>query len=105
MIGEQAIFNLEIKKNNGLSINPDIHHFKVFSSVSLICILGLYGQIFFNNSFFTQRTDRIKNETNFIHYFCVKTNAELFLLYRNLQLNGKIVESKFSKLGIQIFQE
>ena len=53
MIGEQAIFNLEIKKNNGLSINPDIHHFKVFSSVSLICILGLYGQIFFNNSFFT----------------------------------------------------
>jgi len=32
MRGEQAIFNLEIKKKNGLSINPDIHHSKVFSS-------------------------------------------------------------------------
>ena len=32
MRGEQAIFNLEIKKNSGLSINPDIHHSKVFSS-------------------------------------------------------------------------
>ena len=28
---EQAIFNLEIKKNSGLSINPDIRHSKVFS--------------------------------------------------------------------------
>ena len=32
MIGEQAIFNLDIKKKSGLSINPDIHHSKVFSS-------------------------------------------------------------------------
>ena len=32
MRGEQAIFNLEIKKKSGLSINPDIHHSKVFSS-------------------------------------------------------------------------
>ena len=32
MIREQAIFNLEIKKKSGLSINPDIHHSKVFSS-------------------------------------------------------------------------
>ena len=32
MKGEQAIFNLEIKKKSGLSINPDIHHSKVFSS-------------------------------------------------------------------------
>jgi len=39
MRGEQAIFNLEIKKKSGLSINPDIHHSKVFSS----------GQIFKNN--------------------------------------------------------
>ena len=31
MRGEQAIFNLEIKKKSGLSINPDIHHSKVFS--------------------------------------------------------------------------
>ena len=33
MRGEQAIFNLEIKKKSGLRINPDIHHSKVFSSV------------------------------------------------------------------------
>ena len=32
MRGEQAIFNLEIKKRSGLPINPDIHHSKVFSS-------------------------------------------------------------------------
>ena len=32
MSGEQAIFNLEIKKKSGLSGNPDIHHSKVFSS-------------------------------------------------------------------------
>ena len=32
MRGEQAIFNLELKKKSGLSINPDIHHSKVFSS-------------------------------------------------------------------------
>jgi len=35
MRGEQAIFNLEIKKKSGLSINPDIHHSKVFSSVHI----------------------------------------------------------------------
>ena len=33
---EQAIFNLEIKKKSGLSINPDIHHSKVFSSDFII---------------------------------------------------------------------
>ena len=32
MSGEQAIFNLEIKKKSGLTGNPDIHHSKVFSS-------------------------------------------------------------------------
>ena len=32
MRGEQAIFNLEIKKKSGLSINPDFHLSKVFSS-------------------------------------------------------------------------
>ena len=32
MRGKQAIFNLEIKKKSGLSINPDIHHSKVLSS-------------------------------------------------------------------------
>ena len=36
MRGEQAIFNLEIKKKSGLSLNPDIHYSKVFSSVLLI---------------------------------------------------------------------
>jgi len=29
---EQAIFNFEIKKKSGLSLNPDIHHSKVLSS-------------------------------------------------------------------------
>ena len=32
MSGEQAIFNLQIKKKSELSLNPDIHHSKVFSS-------------------------------------------------------------------------
>ena len=32
---EQAIYNLEIKKKNGLSIKPDIHHSKVPSSEHL----------------------------------------------------------------------
>ena len=32
MSGEQAIFNLQIKKKIGLSLNPDIHHSKVPSS-------------------------------------------------------------------------
>ena len=32
MRGEQAIFNLKIKKKSELSLNPDIHHSKVFSS-------------------------------------------------------------------------
>ena len=32
MSGEQAIFNIEIKKKSGLSLNPDIRHSKVFSS-------------------------------------------------------------------------
>ena len=32
MSGEQAIFYLQIKKKSGLSLNPDIHHSKVFSS-------------------------------------------------------------------------
>ena len=36
MRGEQAIFNLEIKKKSGLSINPYIHHSKVFSSGLLV---------------------------------------------------------------------
>ena len=30
--GEQALFNLEIKKKTGSIINPDIHHSKVFTS-------------------------------------------------------------------------
>ena len=41
MRGEQAIFNLEIKKKSGLSINPDIHHSKVFSSGIFRCFYFL----------------------------------------------------------------
>ena len=47
MRGEQAIFNLEIKKKSGLSINPDIHHSKVFSSV-----YTLYSTVVFEVSSF-----------------------------------------------------
>ena len=35
MSGEQAIFNLHIKKKSGLCLNPDIPHSKVFSSGDL----------------------------------------------------------------------
>ena len=38
---EQAIFNLEIKKKSGLSINPDIQHSKVPSSgLETLCIFS-----------------------------------------------------------------
>ena len=36
MRGEQEIFNLEIKKKSGLSINPYINHSKVFSSDRIV---------------------------------------------------------------------
>jgi len=41
MSGEQAIFNLQIKKKSGLSLNPDIHHSKVFSSEQITLMKGL----------------------------------------------------------------
>ena len=44
MRGEQAIFNLEIKKKSGLSLIPDIHHSKVFSSDQLITVAPLKFQ-------------------------------------------------------------
>ena len=42
MIGEQAIFNLEIKKKRGLSINPDNHHSKVFRSKWVVFLIESY---------------------------------------------------------------
>ena len=43
MRGEQALFNLEIKKKSGLSINPDIHYSKVPSSGYLdIWVFGFW---------------------------------------------------------------
>ena len=42
MRGEQAIFNLKIKKKSGLSINPDIYHSKVFSSSYLSLLLLVF---------------------------------------------------------------
>ena len=48
MRGEQAIFNLEIKKKSGLSLNPDIHHSKVFSSVNVKH--GTFSRVFFKTS-------------------------------------------------------
>ena len=51
MIGEQAIFNLEIKKKSGLSINPDIHHSKVFSSELLpFLVLVFFCNLHFYNN-------------------------------------------------------
>ena len=43
---EQAIFNLEIKKKGGLSINPDIHHSKDPSSVRLLVFLHVNDFLF-----------------------------------------------------------
>ena len=41
--GEQALCNLEIKKNSGSSINPDLHHSKVpcLEDINLYCTLEL----------------------------------------------------------------
>ena len=46
MSGEQALFNLEIKKNSGLSLNPDIHHSKVVSSVCINWLNWVYEKYF-----------------------------------------------------------
>ena len=51
MSGEQAIFNLEIKKKSGLSLNPDIHHSKVFSS-EFIANLDLQNMLHYFNRFY-----------------------------------------------------
>ena len=40
--GEQAIFKLDIKKKSGLSLNPDIHRSKVFSSGGFNCTQTLF---------------------------------------------------------------
>ena len=47
MRGEQAIFNLEIKKKSGLSINPDIHHSKVFSSEQNLIFIQFWKSMTF----------------------------------------------------------
>ena len=56
MRGEQAIFNLETKKKSGLSINPDIHHSKVFSSGHLDGSTQQYN--------FVYRASNLKNWEN-----------------------------------------
>ena len=56
MSGEEAIFNLEIKKKSGLSLNPDIHHSKVFSSV-----LSLVKRKIHNFSFLSWVKRKIHN--------------------------------------------
>ena len=43
---KKALFNLEIKKKSGSSINPDIHHLKVPSSGKTWSILGSAGKVF-----------------------------------------------------------
>ena len=56
MRGEQAIFNLEIKKKSGLGINPDIHHSKVFSSAQMTWI-------------WKKKTWRVKGIIRFLNIF------------------------------------
>ena len=73
MRGEQAIFNLDIKKKSGLSINPDIHdHSKVFSSETgpsvdsgrvvhvlwrtIICPLDVSRELFMDGQSFSRHT-------------------------------------------------
>ena len=53
MRGEQAIFNVEIKKKSGLSINPDVHHSKVFSSGHLNWIKNMEDSVVFNFNIFS----------------------------------------------------
>ena len=54
MRGEQAIFNIEIKKKSGLSLNPDIHHSKVFSSdnINMLQIYQLFKKTAPNLKFY-----------------------------------------------------
>ena len=54
MRGEQAIFNLEIKKKSGSSINPDIHRSKVPSSgyATIFLFDTLFVKTFWKFKFF-----------------------------------------------------
>ena len=44
--GEQAIFNLKIKKKSESSINPDIHHSKIPSSDHIVIFDRLKSHVF-----------------------------------------------------------
>ena len=67
MRGEQAIFNLDIMKKSGLSLNPDIHHSKVFSS----------GQILFGTSHVPRECLQMIK----ILKFCLQNPRNLFIIY------------------------
>ena len=86
--GEQAIFNLDIKNKFGLSINPDIHHSKVFSSERVITVgyfrglvLGVGGDYFLSQFTpfkmhlscvsCTTWTKRIYSDNLFIYKHCI----------------------------------
>ena len=58
MRGEQAIFNLDIKKKSGLSLNPDIHHSKVFSS-----LYTTHNLVGFDNAIITSSWLMLKNNS------------------------------------------
>ena len=65
--GEQALFNLEIKKKSGPSINPDIHHSKVPSSRT-VAYIGLASNTFkerYLNHTSSFRNQRYKESTVF----------------------------------------
>ena len=77
MGGEQAIFNLEIKKKRGSSISPDIHHSKVPSSGCLkvkwlgrlYCTVLLIGNI---NPWGPTQINFLRNK-----YFYYEANMEI----------------------------
>ena len=85
MRGKQAIFNLEIKKKSGLSINPDIHLSKVFSSGE-----GLFKNIYFLIfwTFFCKA-----KFFNYIAGFCIKKEFNAI----TCKINEKILMSKYLK--------
>ena len=64
MRGEQAMFNLEIKKKSGLSINPDIHHSKVFSSDQVGILINQSLILFFSLYLLWSSIDTNQSVTN-----------------------------------------
>ena len=78
MRGEQALFNLKIKKKSGLDINPDIHHSKVFSSsyqwIKFILILHFHP---YNICFYIMSKYFTINQPPHSHWKCPNWKKKL----------------------------